>query len=372
MDSDISTSELITDNVLRLDSAFHLLEEIPSEGFNRLVIATRFGRKYLLKGLKAKYREQKIYQELLRKEFDILIAVDHPGIVRAEDLTSIDGLGPAIVMEYIEGMTLKKFLQTNPSPTVRRKIADALIDALAYIHKTQVVHRDLKPSNILITTNGNNPKLIDFGLSDTDSHTIFKQPAGTRSYMSAEQLQGGAPDCRNDIYSLGKILLELAPGRVYMHCARKCLRPIDKRYKHAEELAEAIARVRHRERILQNVILMLCTAIFVIIPTTAIVTEQRERNREQEHTEWLNSKIECGKQMIHMYQTPLREFYAQHPDSINKQFKKTIKLWEVYSEDLKRLVDSLTSDLEGVEKSMISDAIYLESGKQIDTALRRE
>lgn len=68
----------------------------------------------------------------------------------------------------------------------------------------QVVHRDLKPGNVVITTNGHNAKILDFGLSDTDSYGILKQPAGTEEYMAPEQRCSHVPDCRNDLFSLGK------------------------------------------------------------------------------------------------------------------------------------------------------------------------
>lgn len=106
-----------------------------------------------------------------------------------------DEIGPCIVIEYIDGLTLDAFLETKPSRQTRRKVIEQLVDALAYIHTKQVVHRDLRPSNILITRNGNNLKIIDFGLSDADDYAILKQSAGTLKYMAPEQ--------KNVIYETG-------------------------------------------------------------------------------------------------------------------------------------------------------------------------
>ena len=72
-----------------------------------------------------------------------------------------------------------------------------------------MLYRDLKPENILVTRNGENIKLIDFGLADTDGHAVLKQPAGTPRYMSPEQKVKAEADARNDIYSLGIIMEQM-------------------------------------------------------------------------------------------------------------------------------------------------------------------
>ena len=97
-----------------------------------------------------------------------------------------------------------------------------------YLHTRQVVHRDLKPSNILITADGHSVKLIDFGVSDTASHAIFKGPAGTRKYAAPEMLNGGAIDARTDLYSLGVIAEEMNqalphPDRRLHTIASRCI-----------------------------------------------------------------------------------------------------------------------------------------------------
>ena len=111
-------------------------------------------------------------------------------------------------MEYIDGIHLREYLNSkNYNSHVILKILDELCQALSYIHSLQIIHRDLKPENILITRNGSNVKLIDFGLSDTDSYSILKHPAGTLKYASPEQK---VPQTtiynKADIYSLGVIL----------------------------------------------------------------------------------------------------------------------------------------------------------------------
>lgn len=217
-------------------------ELLSSKGHNALYVATRFGRKYVLKALTEPYRESTPHIELLRKEFTIGVGVDHPNIVRLLDFGHMDSIGWYIQMEYIDGITLDQFLETNPPMAIRRRIIEQLIDALSCLHERQVIHRDIKPSNILITRNGNTVKLIDFGVSDTDDYVTFKQPAGSMAYIAPEQLAGKTIDNRADIYAVGKIINLLFPHR-YKYIVRTCTRvkPAE-RYSSCAQVLHAIRR----------------------------------------------------------------------------------------------------------------------------------
>ena len=217
-------------------------ELLSAEGHNAIYVATRFGRKYVLKALAEPYRESTPHIELLRKEFTIGVGVDHPNIVRLLDFGHMDSIGWYIQMEFIDGITLDQFLETNPPAAIRRRIIEQLLDALSCLHERQIIHRDIKPSNILITRNGNTVKLIDFGVSDTDDYVTFKQPAGSMAYIAPEQLAGKTIDNRADIYAVGKIINLLFPHR-YKYIVRICTRvnPTD-RYSSCTHVARAIKR----------------------------------------------------------------------------------------------------------------------------------
>ena len=217
----------------RRSEQFSDFTPIPCKGFNLLCKAKRYGRWWVLKGLKEPYRQDENYKNLLHKEFDILISLQHPNIVSAYNMEEIPEMGTCIVMEWIDGITLEHW---SGKKTEGEAIFLQLLDAIHYIHAKQIVHRDLKPSNIMITHNGNHVKLIDFGLSDTDDFAILKQPAGTPGYISPEQIISRQADIRNDIFSIGCILEMILPGKPYTAIIKRCKAPITQRYANVDEL----------------------------------------------------------------------------------------------------------------------------------------
>lgn len=238
--TDTSTSGPLSESFISESDSHTLYEELPCHGFNRLAKVRRQGRWFILKGLKPQFRDQAVYLELLKKEYSLMVQLDHPGIVKAYAKEVDPEIGPCIVMECIDGVTLDAFLAGKPSAAARRRVADQLSEALAYIHSMQILHRDLKPSNILITRNGGNVKIIDFGLSDADDYAIFKQSAGTRKYMSPEQVSGVSLDNRSDIYSFGLILRMLFPHRYRFIVSKCCRKDPAKRYGSMEEVRQAL------------------------------------------------------------------------------------------------------------------------------------
>lgn len=217
----------------RRSEQFSDFTPIPCKGFNLLCKAKRYGRWWVLKGLKEPYHQDENYKNLLHKEFDILISLQHPNIVSAYSMEEIPEMGTCIVMEWIDGITLEHW---SGKKTEGEGIFLQLLDAVHYIHAKQIVHRDLKPSNIIITHNGNHVKLIDFGLSDTDDFAILKQPAGTPGYISPEQIISRQADIRNDIFSIGCILEKILPGKPYTAIIKRCKAPITQRYANVDEL----------------------------------------------------------------------------------------------------------------------------------------
>ena len=210
------------DEILKTDR-FTDFSVVPSRGYSLLVRAKRHGRWWMLKGLKEQYRQDTVYQVLLQKEYEITCQLQHPMVVSVASLEEVEELGLCIVMEWIDGVTLKDWLANGKhTGKQRRHVADLLLEAMMYVHNRQTQHRDLKPSNIMLTHDALHLKLIDFGLSDTDNYAILKAPAGTEGYM--------APEGPSDIYSIGCILRELRIGWLSRMVVRKCRAPLSRRY----------------------------------------------------------------------------------------------------------------------------------------------
>lgn len=280
--NDSSSSGVIDSLDGHIDSSFTNVQLVSSTNHSELRVALRYGRKFILKSLSEKYRGLPIYEAQLEKEFNISIQMNHPNIVQTVGFEFVPGLGNAIVMEFVDGVTLNEWLGKNPSHQSRMDVMRQLLDAVAYIHSHQVIHRDLKPQNILVTRNGQHVKVIDFGLSDTDSYAVFKQPAGTKRYVSPEQQQSGKlVDLRSDIYSLGVILSELFPEKFHSVVKKCCaLNPAD-RFDSVAQLQEALDKgISTRRRVLPILLLIVaavcCGLLYNICSNNVVASNSIE------------------------------------------------------------------------------------------------
>ena len=274
---DSSASGYLSDSFEGISQTFTDVEILATSEVNVVAKAKRYGRWWLLKGLRKEVAGEAGYQQRLRKEFEILMQLQHPGVVMAVGLEDVEVLGLCIVMEYVDGVTLKEWLTEKPTRQMRLRVMQEITDAVSYLHTKGIVHRDLKPTNIIVTGNGSHVKLIDFGLADTDSHTILKQPAGTPTYMSPEQIQTAVADGRNDIYSLGIIMQQMELGWRYHYIINRCLRPIEQRYQQMGDLQHAIHSTNSRIR---NVAVWL--GAMLIIAMILLIGLQVRRAKEQD------------------------------------------------------------------------------------------
>ena len=269
MTEDTSFSDFIEGSFTVPSSDYTGFEKIADGAICTLWRANKDGQRYVVKSLQAKYRDQTQYIARLRKEYDILSMFDSPCVVKALDYCLIPHYGMCLVMEWIDGVTLKQWLYGPCSPDFprlpnmveRRRVALEIVRAVEYIHSLQVVHRDLKPSNIMVTRTGRQVKLIDFGIADTDSFTIFKQPGGTKGYISPEQRNISVTDERNDVYSLGVILQEMRLGRMWQGIVHKMLKPIDQRLRHVSDVIDLL----HRRTRFVKISASLCLAVVLFI-----------------------------------------------------------------------------------------------------------
>ena len=332
--------------------------EIPSDGFNCLYKAKRNGRLYVLKGLKAELRDKPAYKELLKKEFDISVQFNHPNIVSVHSFEQDPVAGSCIVMDCIAGQTLREFLKTNPDKATRLRIVKEMLTAMSYYHSLQVIHRDLKPDNILITNNGNHVKLIDFGLGDTDFHTVMKQPAGSDKYAAPEQKDHSVTiDCRADIYAFGKILQQIFPNK-YGKIADKCTKEIrEERYSSAEEIANAIDKSDKTKTaaIIIPIAIALALAMFLLIPRDN--TTPTNTDLETSYTE--ETPIENDTQTVQdeTKEESIATTSASHSnaeDSDARLTEKCNELKKIYEDERKNLDSVLQIGLNGKYEDLVA------------------
>ena len=289
-DYDSSTSGYLFDSFEGISRRFTDVTILNTSEVNIVAKAKRYGRWWLLKGLNKQVANETAYIQRLRKELELLMQLEHHFVVTTFGLEMVEDLGNCIVMEYVEGTTLKEWLKGKHTRKDRKRIAIQLGEAVDYIHTKGIVHRDLKPENIIITKNGNNVKLIDFGLADTCSYAILKQPAGTPQYMSPEQMQTAVADVRNDIYSLGIVYSKMNLGYGFKHIIHRCLKPIELRYRNVSELRNAIRRQDKTTTIFAwvAIILLVVATAFIIVAQTLRISELKQQmsHNKQEQMEF--------------------------------------------------------------------------------------
>ena len=274
----------------------------------RLYRMRRAGRFFMAKTIREDSSKD---VELLKREYELTLSLTHPHIVHIYAYETDTPVGPAIVMEYVDGRTLAEYLAEKPASSALQRVFEQLLTATDYLHKAGVIHNDLKPENILITRSNNDVRLIDFGFSDDDSHYMHRAQGGTRGYASPElAAQSHDLDTRSDVYSLGRIMQQLFPGR-YRRIVHRCLHP-DRARRHAD--VEALFRAwRHRHRPLQWTA-MLVVAVLILLPTLLYIGE-REQRIQYMHA--MDSEKQLLDSLFRVIDTSYERHFQQTLDSIH-------------------------------------------------------
>ena len=196
---------------------YEIMEKIGAGGMSDVYRARDhiLGRFVAIKVLKQEFSEDVNFVTKFRTEAQSAASLEHPNIVNIYDVGSEAGLH-YIVMEYVEGVTLKTYIEKKGRLTYKEAVSIAIQvgRGMEAAHAKHIIHRDIKPQNILISTEGK-AKVTDFGIARAvSSNTISADVMGSVHYASPEQARNGFVDGKSDIYSLGIVMYEMVTGRV--------------------------------------------------------------------------------------------------------------------------------------------------------------
>lgn len=258
-------------------STFSDVEVIGLRDKHFFACASRYGRRWFLKGIRREFSGSTALRQQLLKEFEILTRLSHPNIVSTAGIAEVAGFGLCIVMEWIEGVTLEDVLAEGKiSRSERLDLLTTIVETMDYIHSKGIVHRDLKPTNIMIRANGGKAVVVDFGLADTDEYTVLKNPAGTEGYMSARQQTARTPYTGDDVYGLGVIMQSLYPE--YPGIIRRCIGDRKRRFANAGELLRAIRRRGKRKKRVLSAMVLLSAAVAITMIAVLMIHSHNVNN----------------------------------------------------------------------------------------------
>lgn len=196
---------------------YEILEKIGTGGMSDVYKAKchKLNRYVAIKVLKQEFSENTNFVSKFRVEAQAAAGLMHPNIVNVYDVGEEDGIY-YIVMELVEGITLKNYIEKKARLSVKEALSIAIQVSMGIeaAHNNHIIHRDIKPQNIMISKEGK-VKIADFGIAKAaTSNTITSNVMGSVHYTSPEQARGGFSDERSDIYSLGCTMFEMLTGRV--------------------------------------------------------------------------------------------------------------------------------------------------------------
>lgn len=208
---------MVNDGGIVLGERYEVLSKIGAGGMADVYKGrdTMLNRYVAIKVLKKEYRENKDFVRKFRSEAQAAAGLLNPNIVNVYDVGEDRGLY-YMVMELVEGITLKEYIQKKGRLSTKEAISIAIqmCTGIEAAHKHNIIHRDIKPQNIIISKEGK-VKVTDFGIARAvDSNTVSSSAMGSVHYVSPEQARGGYCDAKSDIYSVGITMYEMITGRV--------------------------------------------------------------------------------------------------------------------------------------------------------------
>ncbi len=307
-----------------ISDRYEIIDKVGSGGMADVYKARchRLNRYVAIKILKAEFSSDQNFVQKFRAEAQSVAGLSHPNIVSVYDVGDDDGLH-YIVMELVEGITLKKFIERKGKLDSKETVGIAIqiAQAMEAAHAHHIVHRDIKPQNIIISREGK-VKVADFGIAKAaTSNTISQNALGSVHYLSPEQARGGYSDERSDIYSLGITLYEMLTGQVPFagdNSVSVALRHIQSEATPVQvlnpEVPTSIDRIvqkcmqkkpERRYQSASELILDLKRSIinpdgdYVNIASNAVVTDSPTRNRTEEELSAIQQKSAARSTVVH-------------------------------------------------------------------------
>lgn len=281
---------------------------IISEGHMFRIYQAQKGTKYVI--LKTPVTNDSMLIEILRREYELACNLSHPCIVSTLDFVPDTPVGPAIVMEYIDGLTLDEFVASNPTMGERKAVLNDILDGMDYLHHRGIIHNDLKPDNIIVNSN-KAARIIDFGFSVSNDSAYKGYIGGSDGYTAPEILNGsGSVGAASDIFTLGRLINLIFGGREYRKIARSCskLSPSE-RPQSIQALRELI---KQKER--QPIIMTSVTAMILIIGFFIFLSINR-------HQESRQIERHIAQSIDSVYQKNDRQNHSANPPGLHQNRK---------------------------------------------------
>lgn len=252
---------------------------IISEGHMFRIYQAQKGTKYVI--LKTPVTNDSMLIEVLHREYELACNLNHPCIVSILDFVPDTPVGPAIVMEYIDGLTLDEFVASNPTMEERKSVLNDILDGIDYLHHRGIIHNDLKPDNIIVNSN-KAARIIDFGFSASNDSAYKGCIGGSDGYTAPETLNGsGSVGAASDIFTIGRLINLIFGGRKYGKIARRCSKQSSaERPQSIQALRKLIKQKEHQPLIIVSVAAMILIVGFFIVSN---INRHKESKQIEQH-----------------------------------------------------------------------------------------
>ena len=337
---------------LEKNHSYHDFNLLKTTVASKLWRASRDGKYFLIKTTKDNSEHQ---IQMLRREYELSIGCDNPNIVHTFTYEYDIHEGDGIVMEYIEGRTLREYLLEKPSLASRQRIFGELLSAVNYLHKRGIIHNDLKPENILITRADDTLKIIDFGLADKDAYYVWKTLGCTPEYASPElKSQSKDIDSRSDIYSIGMIMRDIFDGRYSYITKRCCKENPQQRFSDVSELQK---KWNNRNKIWKW-LATLFILIMIAVPTFLYADLKMEDVRKIRYRENVIENVKA--EVTQMFETALDSVAKIEDSDAKYQYVTdfTKEYIEYNSQKLSEIQDPELRNIITLEMTMVSNEYW--------------